>query len=259
MSAKTESRRTPLGMIATFFSRYWGVLAVLGVWQAWVSITGVNVIVMPHPIDVVRNIVQNPTPYWRHGSQTLLLAAGGLVLGMALGTIIAVAAWTSRLLSGILIPLGLIFSSVPVVALIPVLARLLGYDLQTVLAIVVIISFFPAFVFTSAGLRALPPGSEDLFKVLGASKWTRFLHLVAPSAVPNWMIALRLAAPPAVLSAMVAEFLMGTSGLGYLFRVSATNFDTAQAFGTSVIATAISVLCFTAATTAETKVTQRWK
>src|SRR5690606_33532221 len=174
--------------------------------------------VMPHPIDVLLNIVGNPGPYWQNGSQTLLLAAGGLVLGMALGTLIAVVAWTSRVLSGILIPLGLIFSSVPVVALIPVLARLLGYDVRTVLAIVVIISFFPAFVFTSAGLRSLPAGSEDLFQVLGASKWRRFVHLVLPSAVPNWMIALRLAAPPAVLSAMVAEFLMGSSGLGYMFR-----------------------------------------
>jgi len=240
-------------------ARYWGVLGVVAAWQAWVSISGVNAIVMPHPMDVVADIFSNPGIYWQNGAQTLLLAAGGLVLGMVLGTLIAVAAWTSRLLSGVLVPLGLVFSSIPVVALIPVLARLLGYDIRTVLAIVVIISFFPAFVFTSAGLRALPPGSDDLFKVLGASKWRRFIHLVVPSAVPNWMIALRIAAPPAVLSAMVAEFLMGSSGLGYLFRASATDFDTARAFGTSLIATVISVLCFTAATFGETRVNARWR
>jgi NitT/TauT family transport system permease protein len=172
---------------------------------------------------------------------------------------VAVIAWSSRILSGILVPLGLIFSSVPVVALIPVLARLLGYDMKTVLGIVIIISFFPAFVFTAAGLNALPAGSSDLFKVLGANRWRRFVHLVLPSAVPNWMIALRLSAPPAVLSAMLAEFLMGKSGLGFLFRQSATEFATERAFGTSVIATVISVLCFTSAVAAEKFVNDKWK
>jgi ABC-type nitrate/sulfonate/bicarbonate transport system permease component len=147
---------------------------------------------------------------------------------------------------------------VPVVAMIPILARLLGYDLRTILAIVVVISFFPAFVFTSAGLRALPAGSGDLLTVLGARPWARFRHLVAPAAVPNWMIALRLAAPPAILAAMVAEFLMGQSGLGYLFRQSATDFQTARAFGTSLVATAISVLSFSLATWAERRVNERW-
>ena len=73
------------------------------------------------------------------------------------------------------------------------------------------------------------------------------------------MIALRLAAPPAVLSAMVAEFLMGSSGLGYLFRAAATDFQTERAFGTSAVATVISVLCFTAALAAERRVNEKWK
>jgi ABC-type nitrate/sulfonate/bicarbonate transport system permease component len=248
-----------MALLKTGLSRYWGVIGVLLLWQGWVTITGVNTIVMPQPLGVLRDLVTNPMVYIQNGGQTLFLAALGLILGMALGTLVAVLAWTSRVLSGILVPLGLIFSSVPVVALIPVLARLLGYDIKTVLAIVVIISFFPAFVFTAAGLRSLPPGSDDLFRVLGARAWPRFIHLVLPSAVPNWMIALRLAAPPAVLSAMVAEFLMGQSGLGYLFRAAATDFNTERAFGTSVVATVISVLCFSAALSAERRVNDRWK
>jgi len=255
----SDKSNTPSGWFGTAVSRYWGVAGVLLAWQAWVTITGVNSIVIPHPINVVGDIVLNPGVYLANAGQTLLLAALGLLLGMALGTIVAIVAWSSRILSGILVPLGLIFSSVPVVALIPVLARLLGYDIRTVLGIVVIISFFPAFVFTAAGLKSLPPGSDDLFKVLGASAWTRFVHLVLPSAVPNWMIAVRLSAPPAVLSAMLAEFLMGSSGLGFLFRQSATEFATERAFGTSVIATVISVVCFTSAVAAEKFINDKWK
>jgi len=245
--------------VAVAISRYWGVIGILLLWQGWVTITGVNAIVLPHPVDVVVDILGSPGVYLRNAGQTLFLALLGLALGMMVGTVVAVLAWTSRLLSGILVPLGLIFSSVPVVSLIPVLARIFGHDVKTVLAIVVIISFFPAFVFTSGGLKALPPGSDDLFKVMGASRWRRFIYLVAPAAVPNWMIGLRLAAPPAILSAMIAEFLMGTSGLGYMFRAAATDFQTDRALGTSVVATVISVLCFLGSTTAERRVREKWE
>jgi len=51
------------------------------------------------------------------------------------GTGLAVAAWFSAVAAGLLNPLTVLFSSVPVVALIPVIARLLGYDTSTVLAI----------------------------------------------------------------------------------------------------------------------------
>jgi ABC-type nitrate/sulfonate/bicarbonate transport system permease component len=248
-----------LRLFNTAVSRYWGVALVLAGWQLWVTVSGVNVIVMPKPLDVLGDVVASPGVYLRNGAQTLILAAVGLVLGMALGTFIAVLAWTSRLASGIVAPLGLVFSSVPVVTLIPVLARLFGYDIKTVVAIVVVISFLPAFVFTAAGLKSLRPGSDDLFRVLGASRWRRFAHLVAPSAAPNWMIALRLAAPPAVLSAMVAEFLMGAAGLGHMFRAAMANFDTNRAFGTSLVATVVSVICFSLASLAERRVNDKWR
>ena len=79
----------------------------------------------------------------------------------------------------------MLFSSVPVVALIPVIARLLGYDTSTVLAIVVIITFFPSFVFASSGLRSPPPGSEDLFRVLGACAWLPFLPMAPIQVLTN--------------------------------------------------------------------------
>lgn len=246
-------------LFSTAMSRYWGVALVLLGWQLWITIAGVNVIVMPKPLDVLADVAASPAAYLQNGSETLILAAVGLALGMALGTFIAIIAWTSRLASGILAPLELVFSSVPVVTLIPVLARLFGYDIKTVVAIVVVISFLPAFVFTAAGLKSLPPGADDLLKVLGASRISQFIHLVAPAAVPNWMIALRLAAPPAILSAMVAEFLMGTAGLGHMFRAAMANFDNNRAFGTSLVATVVSVICFNLASLAERRVIDKWR
>lgn len=244
--------------LGRFLLNYWGIILLIAAWQAWVYSANLNAIVMPSPGDVIADILGNLGLYLKNGAVTLTLAIVGLIAGMFVGTAIAVIAWTSRITSGILVPLGLILSSIPIVALIPILARLLGYDIKTVLAIVVIISFFPSFVFTSAGLNALPPGSSDLFKVFGANPLRRFVFLVLPSAVPSWMIALRLTAPPAVLVAMLAEFLMATGGMGGMFRASLDDFAMDRAIGTSLIATAVSTVAFLLATYAESRVKERW-
>ncbi|MBB5694093.1 ABC transporter permease [Muricoccus pecuniae] len=237
----------------------WGILAILLFWQIWVGLSGVNSIVLPGPAAILRSLADAPGLYLSSTAQTLALAALGLVLGLLLGAGLAVLTWFSSLLAGLLTPLGIIFASVPVVALIPVLARIFGYDMRTVLAIVVIISFFPSFVFTGAGLRALPPGSADLFRVLGASTWRRLTLLALPAAVPDMSVALRLAAANSILAAMVAEFLMGTSGLGYLFAAARSDFDMEKALAASAIATVISVTSFLLASRVENWAARNWR
>lgn len=117
-------------LLRTAASRYWGVLLILVIWQAWVSVGDLNSIVMPRPAAVAAELIGHPSIYLTNGVQTLALAAGGLVVGMTLGSLIAIACWFSRLVTGMLVPLAMIFSSVPVVALIPIIARLLGLDTE---------------------------------------------------------------------------------------------------------------------------------
>ena len=154
---------------------YWGILLLLIAWEAWVIVNRVNPIVMPTPVAVLRDLVVNPGVYLANVGITLSIALFGLVAGMLVGTGLAVAAWFSPIASGLLNPLPVLFSSVPVAALIPVIARLLGYDSSTVLAIVVIITFFPSFVFASSGLRQPPPGAgspaEDAIVAKFARAW----------------------------------------------------------------------------------------
>ena len=254
MDAGTPKRPLLLRLVED----YWGILLLLLAWQLWVVLNRFNPIVMPTPVAVLGDLVGHPMVYVRNVGITLAVAVFGLIAGMAVGTGLAVAAWFSPVASGLLNPLTVLFSSVPVVALIPVIARLLGYDTSTVLAIVVIITFFPSFVFASSGLRSPPPGSEDLFRVLGASRLSVLWRLALPAAMPNLAIAFKLAAAHAILAAMVAEFLMGTSGLGYLFAKTKSDFQTEQAFGASAVATVISATAFLLAGLVEKRVRERY-
>ncbi|MEJ0068213.1 MAG: ABC transporter permease subunit [Pseudomonadota bacterium] len=237
---------------------FWGVTLLLAAWQVWVELADYNAIVMPRPSAVFGDLARHPFAYLRPALATLLVAAVGLAGGVALSLALAIAGWLSSLLRGLLIPVAVMISAVPVVAIIPILARLFGYDRSTVLAVVVIITFFPSFVFGSAGLRALPPLSEDLFRVLGAGRWTVLRRLALPAAVPHLMTAIRLAAAHSVLAAMVAEFLMGGSGLGELFATTRADFRMDRAIGASLVAMALSVTIYLAATAVERRVRERW-
>ncbi len=239
--------------MTTVISRYWTVFALLVGWQLFSSLSGLNRIVVPGPGSVFGDVVANVAVYVPDLGWTLAMAAAGLVVGMALGTALAVAVWSSRVVSGMMTPIALIMRSVPVVAMIPVLARVFGYGWTTVLVITSAVSFFPAFVLVGARLRDAPPATSDLMAVLGASRVTLLRRLLLPHAVPGLLVAFRLTASTAVLGAMLAEYLMGGRGLGTLFAQSVSFYQVDRAWGTALVATVVSVACFVAA-----RAVERW-
>jgi NitT/TauT family transport system permease protein len=213
---------------------------------------------MPPPLAVFVDLVGKPEAYVGPVAATLGITLIGTICGLALGFIFAIASWFSRIVGGLLLPLGLILSSIPVVCLIPVLARIFGYGEPTVGVIVVVLTFFPAFIYTSGGLRALPPNTADLFKVLGARRLTLLLRLALPAAAPNMMTALRIAAAQSIIAAMVGEFLMGASGLGHMFVVTHQDLDMDRAIGAALLAAVISTLGYGLTSLAEKRVRAAW-
>ena len=238
-------------------SRWWAVVAVLLAWQLWVQLADFNSIVLPTPLDVVRDVVGHPGAYAGDTARTLLLALGGITVGMAIGVGVAVAAWASPVLAGVTSPLVLMLRSIPIVAVIPVIARVVGYGNQVVPVVTVLLAFFPAYVMTTSGLRSASPASLDVFAALGASRACTLRRLLLGAALPNVTVALRLSASTAVLAAMVAEFLAGTNGLGRLFSTARTRFDNERAWGAALIATIASVVLFQLSLRVERRVRDR--
>jgi ABC-type nitrate/sulfonate/bicarbonate transport system permease component len=222
----------------------WPLLLLLVLWQLWVSTAGYSSIVLVSPGAVLNDLLRNPEAYLLPTLRTLAFALGGLAIGMASGLLLAIAAWLSDLLAGITTPFALLLSATPVVCLIPIVARLFGYEARTELIAVAVMTFFPSFVLSAAGLKALPPMSPEVFQVLRASRWQTLRLLALPAAVPQLATALRVGATYSVLVALVAEYLMQTGGLGTLFAVTMQQFHLARALGASLLAMALSVVLY---------------
>jgi ABC-type nitrate/sulfonate/bicarbonate transport system permease component len=222
----------------------WPVLLLLLLWQIWVSAAGYSSIVLVPPGAVLSDLLRFPAVYAVPALHTLTFALAGLALGMATGVLLALAAWYSEPLAGVTTPLALLLSATPVVCLIPLIARIFGYDSRTELIAIAIMSFFPSFVYCSTGLRQLPAMSRDVMLVLHASRWQSMHLLALPAALPALAAALRVGATLSVLVALLAEYLMQTGGLGALFAVTLQQFHLARALGASALAMALSIVLF---------------
>jgi ABC-type nitrate/sulfonate/bicarbonate transport system permease component len=229
----------------------WPFAVLLGAWQIWIAGAHVPKIIAPSPIDVALELAAHPLVYLGAAATTAGVAFAGLVIGMTLGTALAIGAWLTPFAIGLLTLPALLVQSTPLVALLPVLARLLGYGETTVVAGAALITFLSTFVFVGSGLLAAPPQTESLFTAFGSSRLARLRYLALPAATPRMLLALRVSAANSVLAALVAEYLMGVVGLGRMFADAQEQLLTAQAWAASLVATALSVSAYALARRAE--------
>jgi ABC-type nitrate/sulfonate/bicarbonate transport system permease component len=246
-------------MIRRILSQSWGVLLLFAIWQIYVMTLHYNSIVIVTPVVVVRDIVMHPLIYALPALWTLGFALAGLVGGLLIGLTLAVLTWRSEIFSGVVNPAALLLSSTPVVCLIPLMARIFGYQNRTELITVVVLTFFPAFVFAASGLRKLPPMSNELFTTFAASQWKRLSLLAIPAAIPSIAVGLRVCAAYSVMVTMVAEYLMQTGGLGNMFALTSQEFQTERAFGASLVAMALSSALYVAAGAVEVRIQARYR
>src|SRR5262249_5155130 len=140
----------------------------------------------------------------------------------AVGLPLAVAVANSRPLNLMFYPVLIALQSVPKVALAPMILVWLGTGLESRLAIVWLVAFFPIIVDTAAGLRATPKELLELAHSLNASPLQVFLKVQLPAALPFVVTGAKVAITLAVIGAVIGEFVGSSEGLGFLL-LSATS------------------------------------
>jgi len=230
------------------------VVAFVVVWQAVTIAFAVPAFLVPAPSAIAEAFVANAGRIGAALAQTGVEAAAGFVGGNLLGLILATAFARSRRLERIGLPVAIALRSVPLIAIAPLLTIVLGFGPTTIVVMAVLISFFPALVAGSAGLRAPSSEALALMRVLDAPERVRYLRLRIPAALPFVFAGLKITAPAAVLAAMVAEWTAANSGLGYLIIDAGEQYRFPLMWAGIVAATALAVGAFIAASFAERRV-----
>jgi NitT/TauT family transport system permease protein len=233
-------------------------VAAVVVWSSWIRIANISPLVVPPPGRVFDEVTSHPGVYLAAAGHTLVTATIALLIGSVFGLVAAFMAAWSRFLAALSVPIVVGLAATPLIALFPLLARVLGYGPGTVRALAAVMVFFPVFVHARGGLLGTPIGPSDVMNSLGASSWSHFSRVVVPAAVPRIVTGLRLAIGSSVVAAVVGESLIGRNGLGVEFTYAYNLLDLPRAFGAALVIVIVSLIAFSAATAAETALHARW-
>lgn len=207
-----------------------GVVIILAVWALACWLFKIPQVVLPAPVEVAVAIAHGLPLLLREGWVTLTETVLGFALALALGLPMAVAIANSRPLNLMFYPLLVALQSVPKVALAPIVLVWLGTGLESKLAIVWLVAFFPIIIDTAAGLRATPPQLIELARSLRASPWQVFYKVQFPAALPFVLTGAKVAITLAVIGAVIGEFMGSSEGLGFLLLSATSQLNTPLAF-----------------------------
>ncbi|WP_240740797.1 ABC transporter permease [Deinococcus sp. Arct2-2] len=191
------------------------VLAAEAVLRAYAIPTGL----IPTPSKVAQSLWAARTVLLQDAYYTFVLEALlGFVIGTLAGLALALLAVRFRILERGVLPYAALLSSVPIVALAPVVIKAAGLGWPSKTIIVAITVLFPVVINAVRGLQSAQPMHLDLMHSYAASPAQTFREVRWPSALPFIFTALRVSSTLALINAIVAEFF-GTEGHGLGFRI----------------------------------------
>jgi NitT/TauT family transport system permease protein len=217
----------------------------LAAWEAIVQLLGIQFYLLPAPSAIARTLEDNAafliTAAWYTGQEALL----GFGIGCGLGILVAAGSVRWRAVADALLPYSIAANSVPIIALAPLAIVWFGVEQGSKIAIVAMMTFFPALVGTIRGLRSPDPTAFDLMRSYGASERQVFLRLRLPAAMPFVFTALKVSASLSMIGAVVGEFFGGFArSLGVYIISQTALFHTREAWGAIVVACAFGIAAY---------------
>ena len=86
--------------------------------------------------------------------------------------------------------------------------------------------FFPIMVSTMDGISSVPKDMRNLMKILNANKYQIIFKMELPYSMPMIFSGLKIGMVQAIIGAIVAEWISGKIGLGYILIFASSTFDT---------------------------------
>ena len=167
-----------------------------------------------------------------------------ILIGVAIAVIMSLATWSEASLY----PYAVLLQVVPILAIVPLLGLLFGFDFKSRVIVSAMICLFPIITNTLFGLKSPDRQLHDLFLLQGAGRWTKFLKLQLPSALPAMFTGFRIAAGASIIGAIVGDFFFrqGEPGLGILLDRYRAQLRTPELYG-AIFYSAILGIAFFAA------------
>ncbi len=193
------------------------VALFLAIWQ-WVPLA-LNIPTYELPnLSATFQGLQND---WADIGIALLVTAQDALAGFLIGNVLAILGATLFAYSAnterAFYPLAILVQTIPIIVYVPLLKILFNQiplfssnsEATAVVAVTVLISFFPTLVNMTIGFQSVDPRVFEFMRLLNASRTQIFLKLRFPSAIPFLFSSLRITSTLAFVGAIVGEYFAG--------------------------------------------------
>lgn len=218
----------------------------VAVWWIYVAVKDVPAYILPAPPKVWRSLVEmfvEGTVYahlWTTTYEVILGfvigALGGIVLGYVFIKIDA--------LKTMLMPYLIFLQTAPKIALVPLFVVWFGIGLVSKVVLIISMVLFPVLSGMMLGLESIPPDVRNLMKILKASKWQVFAKVEMQYSLPALFASLKVGIVQAVIGAIVAEWMSGKQGLGYILTYASSTYDTPMLLAGIIVTIVLGIVTY---------------
>jgi ABC-type nitrate/sulfonate/bicarbonate transport system permease component len=239
--------RLSVGRLARFKNLAITVLNLstfFALWEVFARLEIINPLFFPRISDTFRAMYNGFAdgvigPELAHSLTNFLI---GLVISAAIGIPVGLLMGASRIVDLILSPYVWAMTSLPRVALIPLLILILGFGNSMQLTIIVLSAVFPITVNCMAGVKTVDPSLIRAGKVFGANTVQMYTKVVLPFTLPFVISGINQGIARGLVGMLIGELLGGGgAGLGFLLDRAGDRFDAPMLYATLIILAVMSV------------------
>jgi ABC-type nitrate/sulfonate/bicarbonate transport system permease component len=179
---------------------------------------------------------------WPQLSHSLTNFLIGLAISAAIGIPVGLLMGASKVADLILSPYVWAMTSLPRVALIPLLILIMGFGNSMQLTIIVLSAVFPIMVNCMAGVKTVEPSLIRAGEVFGASRPQIYLKVILPYTLPFVIAGVNQGIARGLVGMLIGELLGGGgNGLGFLLDKAGEQFDAPMLYATLILLAVMSV------------------
>ena len=224
------------------------VLAIVLVWQAYVSLWHVNKLLVSSPLDVGAALAED----LRSGKlfavtfATLQNLLVGMLAGALVGFALASFAVFSKVGHDLLTVLSAIFNPLPSIAILPLAMIWFGLRPESIIFVVALASVWPVAINTDTGFRTISLTTQLAARNLGLRGWRLVLDVLLPAALPSILSGLKSSWAFGWRTVVAAELVFGVAGsaggLGWYINNARYFLNTSTIFAGLVVISVLGIL-----------------
>lgn len=193
------------------------LIFLLALWEIAAQLGWIDSFILSQPSRIARTFVNMAQfDLMQHIWVTVYETLVGFIMGVIIGTGIAILLWWSSFVSKVSEPYLVVLNSLPKIALGPVIIIIVGAGTEAIIFMALAISLIVTVLEMLNGFHHTDSEYVKMASTFGATKAQIFLKVVFPYNISTLFNSLKINIGLSLVGVIAGEFLVSKAGLGYL-------------------------------------------